>query len=204
MACRLLAAGRLQIVLTRACWTQGSRAAITLEAAIRDFGLDPGLVNEAAVDENVLGFFEIHIEQGPVLEAEKLSRRGGHRHCGPDAPDHRVRRTGQPCRYHSHALAPRRAGRGRGVDHGRGIAGPATDGLVATVGKIVVDAQCRQRDCGNRANDAGRAPSRTTQCASGAVTEIIEDCKQDCGAPRTGAAGRLAKWTNRRFQWMSG
>jgi allantoate deiminase len=45
----------------------------TLEAAIRDFGLDPGHLNNAAVDENVLGFFEIHIEQGPVLEAEKLS-----------------------------------------------------------------------------------------------------------------------------------
>ena len=45
----------------------------TLETAIRDFGLDPGHLNDAAVDENVLGFFEIHIEQGPVLEAEKLS-----------------------------------------------------------------------------------------------------------------------------------
>jgi allantoate deiminase len=45
----------------------------TLETAIREFGLDPGHLNDAAVDENVLGFFEIHIEQGPVLEAEKLS-----------------------------------------------------------------------------------------------------------------------------------
>jgi allantoate deiminase len=45
----------------------------TLERAIRNFGLDPGQLSEAAVEENVLGFFEIHIEQGPVLEAEKLS-----------------------------------------------------------------------------------------------------------------------------------
>ena len=46
---------------------------MTLEAAIRSFGLDPGHLNDAAVGENVRGFFEIHIEQGPVLEAEKLS-----------------------------------------------------------------------------------------------------------------------------------
>lgn len=46
---------------------------ITLEDAIRAFGLDPGQMDEAVADENVLGFFEIHIEQGPVLEAEKLS-----------------------------------------------------------------------------------------------------------------------------------
>ncbi len=46
---------------------------ITLEAAIRSFGLDPGRMGEAVADENALGFFEIHIEQGPVLEAEKLS-----------------------------------------------------------------------------------------------------------------------------------
>ncbi|MGA8729897.1 MAG: allantoate amidohydrolase [Terracidiphilus sp.] len=46
---------------------------ITLEAAIRSFGLDPGRMGEAVADENALGFFEIHIEQGPLLEAEKLS-----------------------------------------------------------------------------------------------------------------------------------
>ncbi|MFZ0744911.1 MAG: allantoate amidohydrolase [Terracidiphilus sp.] len=45
----------------------------TLGDAIGAFGLDPRRMNEAAVDENVLGFVEFHIEQGPVLEAEKLS-----------------------------------------------------------------------------------------------------------------------------------
>jgi allantoate deiminase len=45
----------------------------TIEAAIRDFGLDPGRLSEAAAEENAIGFFEIHIEQGPVLESEKLS-----------------------------------------------------------------------------------------------------------------------------------
>jgi allantoate deiminase len=44
----------------------------TLEAAIRAFGLDPALIGEAAVGEGAAGFIEIHIEQGPVLEAEGL------------------------------------------------------------------------------------------------------------------------------------
>jgi allantoate deiminase len=46
---------------------------VTLDAAIRGFGLDPGRIGEAAIDDDVLGYFEIHIEQGPALEAEELS-----------------------------------------------------------------------------------------------------------------------------------
>jgi allantoate deiminase len=51
---------------------------IPMEAAIRAFGLDPDKIEQAALDwekgnSNLLGFFEIHIEQGPVLEAENLS-----------------------------------------------------------------------------------------------------------------------------------
>lgn len=46
---------------------------VTAEAAIRAFGLDPAKIQDAALDAGVLGFVEMHIEQGPVLEAEKLS-----------------------------------------------------------------------------------------------------------------------------------
>ncbi len=46
---------------------------ITLEQAIRDFGLDRAQIGEAALDADVLGFVEMHIEQGPVLESEGLS-----------------------------------------------------------------------------------------------------------------------------------
>jgi allantoate deiminase len=46
---------------------------ITLAEAIRTFGLDPSRIEDAVLDENTAAFFEIHIEQGPVLEAEKLS-----------------------------------------------------------------------------------------------------------------------------------
>jgi len=45
---------------------------ITLEEAIRYFDLDPAEMGNAVIDERALGFFEVHIEQGPVLEAEDL------------------------------------------------------------------------------------------------------------------------------------
>jgi allantoate deiminase len=46
---------------------------ITLETAIRNYGLDPAKIADAALDESVAAMLEIHIEQGPVLEAEGLS-----------------------------------------------------------------------------------------------------------------------------------
>ena len=45
---------------------------IPMEAAMRSFGLDPGKIGEAAIDADAVGFLEVHIEQGPVLEAEGL------------------------------------------------------------------------------------------------------------------------------------
>jgi allantoate deiminase len=46
---------------------------ITVDAAMRGFGLDPDQIPNAVADNCALGFVEIHIEQGPVLEAEGLS-----------------------------------------------------------------------------------------------------------------------------------
>jgi allantoate deiminase len=46
---------------------------ISLQDAIRNFGLDPHKLDDALAHEDAIGFLEIHIEQGPVLEAEKLS-----------------------------------------------------------------------------------------------------------------------------------
>jgi allantoate deiminase len=42
---------------------------ISVEDAIRAFGLDPSRLPGAVIDPNVLAYFEIHIEQGPVLES---------------------------------------------------------------------------------------------------------------------------------------
>jgi allantoate deiminase len=46
---------------------------ITVDAALRGFGLDPGRIGKAILDSNAACFVEIHIEQGPLLEAENLS-----------------------------------------------------------------------------------------------------------------------------------
>jgi allantoate deiminase len=45
----------------------------TIETALRSFGLDPEKMDEAIADANAVGFIEIHIEQGPVLDEEGLS-----------------------------------------------------------------------------------------------------------------------------------
>jgi allantoate deiminase len=45
---------------------------VSMEAATRAFGLDPGRIGEAALIADAADFLEIHIEQGPVLEAEGL------------------------------------------------------------------------------------------------------------------------------------
>ena len=46
---------------------------ITLESAIRNYGLDPAQIPDAVLDPGTAAMLEIHIEQGPVLEAEGLS-----------------------------------------------------------------------------------------------------------------------------------
>jgi allantoate deiminase len=46
---------------------------ISLGDAIRAFGLDPDAIDEARVDPDALAFVEVHIEQGPILEAEQRS-----------------------------------------------------------------------------------------------------------------------------------
>src|SRR5271169_1885022 len=40
--------------------------------AIRDYGLDPEQIPQAALGPNARGFLEFHIEQGPVLDSQKL------------------------------------------------------------------------------------------------------------------------------------
>ena len=46
---------------------------ISVAEMIRNFGLDPNGIDAAQIGDDVMGFFEIHIEQGPVLEAENMS-----------------------------------------------------------------------------------------------------------------------------------
>jgi len=45
---------------------------VRMDAAMRGFGLNPAKIEDAAIGDDVLGFVELHIEQGPVLEAEGI------------------------------------------------------------------------------------------------------------------------------------
>jgi allantoate deiminase len=42
---------------------------VSMSRAIADFGLNPAGISDAAIGEDVLGYVEFHIEQGPVLES---------------------------------------------------------------------------------------------------------------------------------------
>lgn len=42
---------------------------VSVAEAIRQFGLDPSRVSEAEISDDVAGYLEFHIEQGPVLES---------------------------------------------------------------------------------------------------------------------------------------
>ncbi|HVH87871.1 MAG TPA: Zn-dependent hydrolase, partial [Terriglobales bacterium] len=44
------------------------RHGLSVRAAIQDFGLNPGEIADACLKEDVLGYIEFHIEQGPVLD----------------------------------------------------------------------------------------------------------------------------------------
>jgi allantoate deiminase len=48
-------------------------AGISIRQAISDFGLDPAEIDDALISEDAVGFLELHIEQGPVLDSELLS-----------------------------------------------------------------------------------------------------------------------------------
>jgi allantoate deiminase len=43
--------------------------AVSLRRAIENFGLNPSEIEQAAIGEDVLGYLEFHIEQGPVLDS---------------------------------------------------------------------------------------------------------------------------------------
>lgn len=46
------------------------RTGVSVENALRTFGLDPSRLHSAAAGQPAMGYLEIHIEQGPVLDSE--------------------------------------------------------------------------------------------------------------------------------------
>jgi allantoate deiminase len=61
-------AGRFDQALLSLKDTEG----VTVDEALRAFGLDPRQIVDAELDREALCFVELHIEQGPILEAEDL------------------------------------------------------------------------------------------------------------------------------------
>ncbi len=68
-------------------------------------------------------FVELHIEQGPYLEAGRTRRGPGDAHCRAGQPAHCDRRRRRPCRRQTDAGPQGCARRGGGVDSGSGIGG---------------------------------------------------------------------------------
>jgi len=62
-------AGRFDPALLAMTDSQG----VSVETTIRNFGLDPDGMVEAELHPDAIAFLEVHIEQGPVLEAETRS-----------------------------------------------------------------------------------------------------------------------------------
>ncbi len=112
---------------------------VTLEQAIRDFGLAPGLIGDAALDTDAIRFVEIHIEQGPVLESEGLSVAAvtgivGQSRLTLEFRGHSNHSGTTPMNLRRDALA----GAAEWITAVESAA-RNTDGLTATVGKIEVE-----------------------------------------------------------------
>lgn len=114
------------------------RDGVTVEDAIRSFGLDETRIAEAAIDQDVLGFVEMHIEQGPVLESENLNVAAvtaiaGQTRMSLEFTGHANHAGTTPMRMRRDALAAA-AEWVIAVE----ATGRRTEGLTATVGKIEV------------------------------------------------------------------
>ncbi|MGD0910431.1 MAG: allantoate amidohydrolase [Terracidiphilus sp.] len=112
---------------------------ITLDQAIRNYGLDPAKIADAALDEDVAAMLEIHIEQGPVLESENLSVAAvtdivGQTRVGLRFSGHANHAGTTPMHLRHDALA----GAAEWIAAVERLA-RESDGLIATVGKIDVE-----------------------------------------------------------------
>jgi allantoate deiminase len=111
---------------------------ISLADAIRAFGLDPADIRDAALDASAIGFVEIHIEQGPILEAEGLSLAVvtgivGQTRLTLEFTGHANHAGTTPMLLRHDALSAA----AEWITHIESLA-LATEGLVATVGKVTV------------------------------------------------------------------
>ncbi|WP_246479120.1 allantoate amidohydrolase [Kaustia mangrovi] len=116
------------------------RAGVTLGQAFADFGLDPAGIPALKRDpEKTLGYVEVHIEQGPVLEAEDLPVGVVTAITGIER--HTVAFTGKASHAGTTPMETRRdalAGAAQAIAAVERIA-RETDDLVGTVGSILME-----------------------------------------------------------------
>jgi allantoate deiminase len=112
---------------------------VRMDDAIRAFGLDPGKIGEAVLGDNILGYVEIHIEQGPVLEAEGLSLAVVEGIVGQSRLGFRF--TGQANHAGTTPMHLRRDALAAAAEWIVAVEATAraTEGLAATVGKIAAE-----------------------------------------------------------------
>jgi allantoate deiminase len=108
----------------------------TMADVIRAFGLDPSQIPAAIEASDAIGFVEIHIEQGPVLEAENLSLAAVIGIVGQSRLT--VEFAGQANHAGTTPMHLRRDALGGAAEWISAVETQAkhTEGLVATVGKI--------------------------------------------------------------------
>ncbi|HEY6362809.1 MAG TPA: allantoate amidohydrolase [Vicinamibacterales bacterium] len=111
-------------------------AGIRVSDAIREFGLDPSRLGAARAADRAIGYFELHIEQGPLLEALELPLGVVDAIAGQSRVDVAFTGTsGHAGTTPMHARRDALAGAAEWIGHvEREAAG--TRGLVATVGRI--------------------------------------------------------------------
>jgi allantoate deiminase len=152
---------------------------VTLADAIRAFGLDPGCIDDAAIDQNVAGFFEIHIEQGPVLEAENLGLAAVTAIVGQTRLS--LEFTGEANHAGTTPMRLRRDALAAAAEWIVGVERLAqtTDGLVATVGKIAVEPNAGNVIAGRATVSLDVRHERDSVRLS-AVEQLLEDAQSIC------------------------
>ena len=131
----LAVAGRFDPALLKLTDSEG----VTLESAICAYGLNPNEICNAQIANDAICFLELHIEQGPVLEAEDLQVAAVTAIVGQTRCE--VRFLGQANHAGTNPMGLRRDALVAAAEWITAVeaAGRKIDTLVATVGKVVVE-----------------------------------------------------------------
>jgi allantoate deiminase len=119
--------------------TMNDAQGISVEQSICAFGLDPDLIADAQIHPDALGFVEIHIEQGPILESERCSLGVVTRIVGQSRLS--IEFAGQANHAGTTPMNMRRDALAAAAEWIAAVEASATqnEGLAATVGRIIVE-----------------------------------------------------------------